>query len=113
MQAACNQPRAVQPVFNPMDTAWSGIRDGINKLEDQHANEDGWRKASEPPPEVISSISDLHERTKHLEITVTEREGLPAAFNRSSRVIHFGFEGNFHALVFFDESGKSWKVIKW
>ncbi|OYW31616.1 MAG: hypothetical protein B7Z47_00530 [Chthoniobacter sp. 12-60-6] len=113
MEMACAQHKTIQPVSNPMDAAWSEIRDGIGKLENEHAHEDDWRKASEPHPEVVSSISDLNEQTKSLEISVSEREGLPAAFNKSSRVIHFGFECNYHALVFFDEAGKSWKVIKW
>jgi hypothetical protein len=96
-----------------MDAAWSKIRDGIAKLEDEHAHENDWRKASEPQPELVSSISALQVHTKDLEIAASERVGLPAAFNKSSRVIQFGFECNYHALVFFDESGKSWKVIKW
>lgn len=114
VQVACTQPQALQqPVANPMDAAWSRIRDGINKLGDQHANENDWRKASEPEPKVIRSMADLHEQTMELEITASEREELPAAFNKSSRVIQFGFECNYHALVFFDEARSSWKVIKW
>jgi hypothetical protein len=96
-----------------MDAGWSRIRDRIDKLGDEHAHEADWRKASEPQSEVVSSISDLHEQTKDLEITAAEREVLPAAFNKSSRVVNFGFECNYHALVFFDQAGKCWKVIKW
>ncbi len=113
MQVACTQHKAVQPVFNPMDAAWSRIREGISKLENEHAPEIEWRKASEPQSSVVASVSDLQDQTKSLEITDSERELLRAAFKRSSRVIHFGFEGNFHALVFFDAAGKSWKVTKW
>jgi hypothetical protein len=58
-------------------------------------------------------MADLHEQTKGLRVTEAEKEELPAAFKKSSRVIEFGFEGDYHALVFFDEAGKSWKVIKW
>ena len=113
MQMACTQHKTVQPVSNPMDAAWSQIRGGISELEIRHANEQDWRKASEPGPQVISSISALRDQIKGLNITDSEREALSTAFRQSSRVVHFGFECNYHALVFFNEAGKCWKVIKW
>lgn len=96
-----------------MVAAWSQIRDGIIELENRHANEEDWRKASESEPLVVSSISALHDQIKGLDLTNSEREALSAAFRQSSRVIHFGFECDYHAMVFFDDSGKAWKVIKW
>lgn len=102
---------------NLMLGIWAGVMDGINKLEDAHASEDEWRKASVPPPEpkpeVVRSITALNELTKDLGLTDAQRLELPAAYNKSSRVIHFGFECNYHALVFFDDAKRAWKVIKW
>lgn len=113
MQMNCAQHKAVQLVANPMDAAWSKIRHGIDKLEEEHASEKEWRKASEPQPKVLGSAADLYDQTKGLKIASSENDDLSAAYYRSSRVIHFGFTCDYHALVFFDEAGKSWKVIKW
>jgi hypothetical protein len=51
--------------------------------------------------------------TKELNLTPGDRAGLPDDFSNSSRVVHFGFDCDFHALVFFDDSKRAWKVIKW
>jgi len=40
-------------------------------------------------------------------------ESLRDAFNKSSKVVHYGFDCNYHALVFFDEAKRAWKVIKY
>jgi len=112
---SCAQDKPIQPIFNPMEGAWAGIRDGINKLDKDHASEDEWRKASEPHPgpDVVVTIAVLNELTKNLGLTEAERSELTAAFNKSSRVVHFGFECDYHALVFFDDAERAWKVIKY
>ena len=112
---ACSQHKPVQPVYNPMEAAWSGIRENINKLESEHVFEDEWRKAAElhPEPKAVQSITELKKQTEGMEFTSLERDQLTKDFNISSRVIHFGFECNYHALVFFDDAKRAWKVIKW
>lgn len=114
---SCAHEKPTQPISNPMEAAWAGVRSAINKLDEDHASEDEWRKANVPPPEpgpeVVRSIAALSELTKDLGLTDAERLELPAAYNKSSQVVHFGFECNYHALVFFDDAKRAWKVIKW
>lgn len=96
-----------------MESIWSGIGDDINKLEEEHADENRWReKSNAPESKQINSVSELIERTKGLSISPRQKV-LSDAFNKSSRVVHFGFDCDFHALVFFDDARRSWKVIKW
>lgn len=109
-----NREAAVSNDNNPMPRIWAGIGAGITELENAHAPEDAWAKeATGADPRPIRSLAELMEETKELNLTPRDRAGLPDDFSNSSRVVHFGFDCDFHALVFFDDSKRAWKVIKW
>lgn len=94
-------------VFNPMPAIWRGVCEGIDDREKRHASYEEWR-----------SDAESHERLESYQALMSAlpagypAAGLAKSFASSSKVIKFGFEGNFHAIVFFDSNGRSWKVIK-
>lgn len=95
-----------------MEAAWAGIRAGIDKLEDDHAHLDEWKKSTSQF-RAVSSLTALTEETRNLSISDVERKELAEDFAKSSSVFHFGYECDYHALVFFDNARKAWKVIKY
>jgi hypothetical protein len=103
---------ALPPFPNIMEAAWAGIRADIDKLEVGHARLDEWKKST-PEFNAISSLPALKENTQNLGISDDEQRELHDAFAKSSSVFHFGYECNYHALVFFDAAKRAWKVIKW
>ncbi len=111
---SCAHNKPIDNSFNPMPRIWAGIGDGIHKLEEEHAHEGAWTTAAtggEPIP--IHSLVELMEETKALSMPPEERSGLRDAFSKSSKVVHYGFDCDYHALVFFDDARQAWKVIKW
>ena len=92
---------------NAMQAPWAEIRSTINRLEMEHATEAQWKMKSENS-EVVPSVSALVDICPMC-VTI---KGIAQDFQRSPKVVHFGFEGGFHALVFFDATGRSGRVLR-
>jgi hypothetical protein len=100
-------------VSNSMPDLWTTVRNEIDTLERTGAPLSKWKEAS-VSNERISTILRLHEMTKPLksesELEMSELEKL---FSNAPDTFHFGFEGNFQSLVFFDASAQPIRVVKW
>ena len=94
-----------------MPAIWSGIRTDIDKLEARHAPKTDWDKSA-PENFRITSIAKLLEVVPQ-PLSKSEAEDISDQFRTSALTLHYGFDCNFHALVFFDGEMKSRKVIKW
>lgn len=92
---------------NAMQDSWTEVRSTINRLEVEHATEAQWKMKSESS-EVVPSVSALVDICPMC-VTI---KGIAQDFQRSPKVVHFGFEGGFHALVFFDATGRSGRVLR-
>ncbi|HYF36231.1 MAG TPA: hypothetical protein VD994_13135 [Prosthecobacter sp.] len=111
--SGCVTPREekVRMEINPMPQIWAGIVEGILTLERRRAPRPEWRAAAEFE-EVVRSRKDLEKVVDGLALDdLTEVEAV-ALYQRSRLVAHYGFEGNFHALVFFDGRGRALKVLR-
>jgi hypothetical protein len=96
-----------------MPDSWAGVRNEIDTLERTGAPLSKWKAAS-GSTERVSTILRLHEITKPLKLgSELEKSELDRLFSIAPDSYHFGFEGNFHALVFFDPSHQPIKVVKW
>lgn len=95
-------------VGNPMQAAWGVIAEEINELERTHAAVAEWRRGSESAVLVNSEEELLALVPSGLSNKLVRLE-----FARSAKVIHFGFECDYHALVFFDGGGRAREVFKW
>jgi hypothetical protein len=102
--------RSVPEVPNPMPAIWKSVRDEIDSMEKAHARESTWRDNCEP-----SSIVTIKTASALLDACPAgfPSKGLQADFARSTKVVQYDFECDYHTLVFFDAGGRAWKVIKW
>ena len=98
--------------FDPMPGIWAETVAGIDDLQLRGATIPEWR-ASAADSEVIGSIGELKEVLASVPLADGEWIGLVADFNAAAKVLHFGFEGNFHALVYFDQNGRAYRTLKW
>jgi hypothetical protein len=106
-------PFSVPQAFNPMPDLWAGVRNEIDALERTGAPLSKWKAAS-GSAERVSTIVRLHEIIRPLKPgSEREKNELDQLFSSAPDTYHFGFEGNFHSLVFFDASQKPIKVVKW
>lgn len=109
---SCSSKVETVPVPNPMDSIWAGIRDEICHLEETHATLDEWRQRA-AEEQVLQSADELLSTLR--ETSLTDVDLAEALRKRSSaaKVIHFGFDCDYHALVFFDKGNRAESVIKW
>jgi len=95
-----------------MELIWEGIRGKIVYLEESHATLAEWREAG--PQE--QRLNDVDEARYSLEGTGLAPEDIDQALARlprATKTIHFGFDCDYHALVFFDKTDRASSVIKW
>lgn len=95
-----------------MPETWVSIARNIKSLETKRATEGKWIEASDSS-DTVHTVSEMLVLVTTLNLTPAERKEIQEAFEDSVAVRHFGFECNFHALVFFDQAGTGWKVMKW
>lgn len=96
----------------PMPGIWAGTVAGIEDLQLRRATIPEW-EASAADSKVVGSIGELKEVLARVPLAEREMSGLVAEFAAAVKVLHFGFEGNFHALVYFDQSGRAYRTVKW
>lgn len=94
-----------------MPAIWSGIRADIDKLEATHAPKTDWDKSAAEKIR-ITSIAKLPEVIPP-PLSESEADEMSNQFRASALTVQYGFDCDFHALVFFDTEMKTRKVIKW
>lgn len=95
-----------------MPDIWAGIRSKIDDLETLRAPASTWSQVADEETPVVSD----KQLTGILQLASFSQPEVLAAqstFNRCAKTVLFGFEGNYHALVFFQSAGVAHSVIKW
>ncbi len=110
--AGCHSTRKPQRVetFNPMPSLWAGIRQSIDTLESNHAPVSEWDAASDSATR-IETRAELDAVLSNITRNGGDKQTM-AEWDRWSPVVHYGFECDYHALVFF-EKGRASRVFKW
>ena len=109
--AGCATRPATAVTYNPMPEFWASIAGGIAALKKVNATRTQWTKAADSASPILT-VAQLHtaiaatgapadavERQRQL-------DHLESLFHTSRRTIHFGFECDHHAIVFFDSQGR-------
>ena len=109
---SCVSKVATVPPPNPMDSIWAGIRDDICRLEETHASLDEWRQRA-AEEQVLQSADELRSALRETGLTEVDLAEALRKRSRAAKVIHFGFDCDYHALVFFDKGKRAESVIKW
>ena len=92
------------------DDPYKSIRDKIDSLERSPKNE--WI-ASTDSCEQINTIKELEDLIQPISFSEDERRQLLSDYEQAHTTYHFGYEGNYHALVFFTSTGNPIRVEKW
>ncbi len=112
--AGCSNPVNYDPSPIPPDgieeEMFASIRNQIDSLEQSPKSE--WKSATGYAEEIIS-LEALQELTKDVGFEDHERLQLTKDFVKADSVVHFAFDCNYHALVFFDASNVPFRVEKW
>ena len=95
---------------NGAEEMFASMRSEIDSLKG--ASKEKWISAS-GSHQKIQSPTELQELTRPILFTEDERMQLLNDFNKAHSTMYFGFDGNHHALVFFDPSGAPMRVEKW
>ena len=103
---------ASPPPPNPMESIWSGIRSRMVRLDESHASRAEWQKAS-CEQHHLQSADEVRKMLKETSLTQDEVGKATAEYKTASRTIHFGFDCDYHALVFFDRNDNSSSAILW
>ena len=94
-----------------MPKIWASLEDRISLLKKVSATQAQWTKAAEDASPV-STITELRVAILATGVPADavesqrQQEHLERLFYTSHHVIHFGFECDFHAIVFFDSRGR-------
>jgi hypothetical protein len=104
----CAQPRLIEP--DPSAAIMDAITGRMDELKRTDADRSEWNKAAYSAT-VLKTLSDLHNA---LPVGVPaneierqrERRHLDHLFRTSSVAVHYGFECDFRAIVFFDRKGR-------
>jgi hypothetical protein len=97
---------------NPMPVLWAVARNEIEQLESTTQKRPVWAATAESD-ETILSPSKLSSILTDLRLSDSEKRQAFAAFDKAEAVCHYGFECNYHALVYFDLSDKPFHVLNW
>lgn len=101
------------PIPNTAPNLWADVRNEIERLERSGAPLSKWKESSESN-ERVTTILRLHEITESIKFkSEPEKRKFDQLYSSGPETYHFGFEGNFHALVFFDASQNPMEVLKW
>jgi hypothetical protein len=110
--SCAHREEAPLPVHNPMVAIWSGICDGIDRLEASRATFAEWSNQAEDS-KVLDAEKDLRESLRGTDLSDAELAMVLSKHRKSSKTVLFGFEGNFHALVVFGNDNRPVHVVKW
>ncbi len=94
-----------------MPALWSGIKADIDKLEARQAPKSEWDKSAAEKLRITSIVKLLEVMPQSL--AKSEADEISDQFHTSALTVHYGYDCDYHALVFFDAGMKAQKVIKW
>ena len=110
---SCESTKVVVPSQpNLMKSIWADIRSNMARLNEAHASMADWQKSSTEEHPLRSSY-EIRKVLKSTHLTLDEVDQAVKAFKAASRSVHFGFDCDYHALVFFDEKNRSSSAIFW
>jgi len=110
---SCGSTKVVVPSQpNPMESIWADILSNIVRLDAMHASMADWQKSSTEEHPLRSS-DEVRTVLKSTRLTLDEVDQAVRAFKAASRSVHFGFDCDYHALVFFDKKDRSSSAILW
>jgi len=113
MLLSCTAPQTeVEIVPNPMPVIWEAVRNDLIQLEKIGAPPAQWAQKAEQS-EVIRNQRQLAVVTEHLNLSGAEKAALLRHYQGAAETIHYGFEGNYHALVFFTDKSFPDHVLRW
>tara|TARA_R110002049_G_scaffold160606_1_gene325581 strand:- start:551 stop:937 length:387 start_codon:yes stop_codon:yes gene_type:complete len=100
------------PPPNPMEFVWESIRGEINHLEASHATLKDWRQAA-GEEQQLNTADETRAFLEGTGLSSNDIDHATSSFSTAAKVIHFGFDCNYHALVFFDQADRASFVINW
>lgn len=120
MLAACGsqstrEPSPIEPFSltdNPMPKIWAGVVDEIRSLEKTKSVKSKWSAAAESE-ELVKTREQLEGILNRSRLSEQERALARQMFKSGQLIAHFGFEADYHALVFFDATQKPTRVFAW
>lgn len=113
--AACtsqDKTKRVEIVPNPMATLWNKVGDKVELLGSRNASRSEWKSESESE-EPITNQRQLRECIERSRLETHAKTEAFEIFRTSEFVAHYGFDADYHALVFFDKSRHSIRAFKW
>ena len=108
--SSCSGQRPVSEP-NPMPALWATSRTTIDRLEITHASPEKWAAVAVCSTR-ITSHGQLNQTLHYAGLDEAAICSVLAEWGKHDPVIHYGFDSNDHALVFFS-SGRAVKVFKW
>lgn len=97
--------------INPMPEIWQSTTEDISTLEQSRASRKEWDRKAESR-QTVHNTTELSATLARSGLSSRDRTEAARRFQDAEAVVHYGFEGNFHALVFF-RSGTPFLVKKW
>ena len=102
-----NEVVAQQPP-DPMSSIWNDYGTKIDSLATSGTSIQAWRDSPPESEKIIMSEGELRQILSRYESLSTERiDHFCRLFKRARRTVHYGFELDFRALVFFDEDERT------
>ncbi len=102
----------VQEPPDPMSSIWKDYGDKIDSLATPGTSIQSW---SDLPPEserLITGESELREiLSRYNSVSATQAEHYCELLKRARKTVHYGFELDFRALVFFDEHDRTIEAL--
>ena len=89
-----------EPPINPMPDLWQSIAGDIAELERSHAPKKEWDHKAESG-RTVRDTTELSAVLSQSGLSPSDRSEAILRFKNVEEVVHYGFESNFHALVFF------------
>lgn len=109
--SSLDRQEKMEAAENPMPKIWSNIESSINDLETSRATPSQWTAVAESSDTILSENQLLTLLPFKTSETIKINNAL-SNFRNAEKVIHFGFEANHHAVVFFS-ANKTTSLIKW
>ena len=97
---------------SPAAANWTHVVNRINQLDEKKASKEEWASAA-TTAHPIADRRDLGEILAPLKQNENDHRSCQVRYLQSAEAVSYGFEGDHHALVFFDESSKATHVMKW
>lgn len=98
----------IQQTPDPMTSIWNDYGTKIDSLAKSGTSIKAWRDLPPESEKVIGSEGELRQLLSRYESLSTERiDHYCRLFKRSTRTVNYGFELDFHALVFFDSDDRT------